>query len=158
VDALRKGELVLFGKYSIEAFESEEKAKVATAEGEEERRKAEREAAVKSFGTRDATITSAIYLQSPAPTVCLIASNDPEGLRYLLQRSDSPFADLAGHSAFREYPSADAVFIALKKHECVAAIAPAGDLNGPRATSAGCPRSTQIPTRGEASARSPKCR
>jgi hypothetical protein len=128
VDALRKGQLVLFGKYNIEAFESGEKAKVAAAQGEEDRRTAAREEAVKSFGTRNATITSAIYLQSPAPTVCLIASNDPEGLHYLLLRPDSPFADLAGQSAFREYPSADAVFIALKKHECVAAIAPAGDL------------------------------
>jgi hypothetical protein len=56
-------------------------------------------------------------------------TSDPEGVRYMLKRSDSPFASLVNATgAILVVPTPDAIFIALKKHSCVAAIAPAGAL------------------------------
>ena len=56
-------------------------------------------------------------------------ASDPDGVRYMLKRSDSPFAGLVnGNSAILMAPTADAIFIDLKRHDCVAAIAPAGAL------------------------------
>lgn len=57
-----------------------------------------------------------------------MASN-AEGVRYMLSRSDSPFASLINaNSVIREVPTADAIFIDLKKHDCDAAMAPADAL------------------------------
>ncbi len=54
---------------------------------------------------------------------------DVEGVTYMLKRSDSPFGSLVnGSSTFLVTASANAIFLNLKKHDCFAAIAPAGEL------------------------------
>jgi hypothetical protein len=128
VNALGSQGLVSFGTFTVADFNARENAKVAAAQAEEARKAAQRQAAIDSFRTRDPAVISAIHLQSPATVVCLMAA-DAEGVRYLLKRSDSPFAGLVnGDSAILPVPSADAMFISLKKRDCVAAIGPAGAL------------------------------
>lgn len=128
VNALGSRQLVAFGTFTVAGFDASEKAKLAAAQAEAARKEAERQAARDSFQSRDPAVVSAIHLQSPATVVCLMTS-DTDGVRYLLKRSDSPFAGLVNrNSAILEVPTADAVFIALKKHDCAAAIGPAGAL------------------------------
>lgn len=128
VNALGSQRLVGFNTFTVADFDARESAKVAAAQAEAARKAAERQADIDSFRTRDPAVISAIHLQSPATVVCLMAA-DAEGVRYLLKRSDSPFAGLVnGNSAVLAVPTDDAIFIALKKHDCVAAIGPAGAL------------------------------
>jgi hypothetical protein len=127
IDALRTRRFVSYATFTMANFEAEERAKVAAAQAEQARQAAARDAARAGFQARDPSMISAIYGSAPAPVACLIATNDVNGLRYLLKRKDSPFADVVtAGSVIRELASADAVFIAFKKHECTAAIAPAG--------------------------------
>ena len=128
VNALGSQRLVGFGTFAVADFDARQNARVAAAQAEAARKAAERQAAIDSFRTRDPAVVSAIYLQSRATVVCLMAT-DAEGVRYVLKRSDSPFAGLVNaNSAIRAVPTADAMFIALKKHDCAAAIGPAGAL------------------------------
>lgn len=128
VGALGSRQLVAFGTFTVANFDASEKAKAEAAHAEEARKAAERQAARYNFQSRDPAVISAIHLESPATVVCLMTS-DNEGLRYMLKRNDSPFSNLVnGNSAIRDVPTADAIFIALKKRDCVAAIAPAGAL------------------------------
>lgn len=128
VGALGSRQLVAFGTFTVADFDAAEKAKTEATQAEQARKEAERKAARDSFQSRDPTVISAIHLESPATVVCLMAS-DPDGVRYMLKRSDSPFAGLVNaNSALLPAPTADAIFIDLKKHDCVAAIAPAGAL------------------------------
>jgi hypothetical protein len=129
VDALRTRQFVTYSMFTVADFEVDERAKIAAAQAEQARQTAAREAARADFQARDPSVVSAIYDALPAPVVCLIATTDVDGLRYLLKRQDSPFADLVtAASTIRELASTDAVFIAFKEHECAAAIAPAGML------------------------------
>ena len=129
VAALGSRQLVAFGTFPVANFDAGENAKVAAAHAEEARKAAQRQTARSSFQARDPAVISAIHLDSPATVVCLMTSPDAKGVRYLLKRSNSPFAGLVnGNSAILEVPTADAVFIALKKRDCVAAVAPAGAL------------------------------
>ena len=129
IHALKTRQFVSYTTFTTAAFDAEEQARNAAAQAEEARKAAAREAAEADFQARDASAVSAIYATSPAPVVCLIATTDVDGLRYLLKRPDSPFADVvAASSAIRELASADAIFIAFKTHGCAAAVAPAGVL------------------------------
>jgi DNA mismatch repair ATPase MutL len=129
VDLIRKREFVLFATYTIAGFQAEEAAKQKAERAKVARQAAERQAAITSFQTRDPGIISGIHIVSPAPVACILSSPDADGLRYLLKRADSPFARVVTPSTvIRDFPSADAIFIALKRQDCVAAIAPAGAL------------------------------
>jgi len=129
IDALRTRQFVTYATFTMANFEAEERAKVAAAQAEQARQAAARDGARSGFQERDPSVVSAIYDVSPAPVVCLIATTDVDGLRYLLKRQDSPFTGMVtADSAIRELASADAIFIAFKRHECDAAIAPAGML------------------------------
>jgi hypothetical protein len=129
VNALGSRQLVTFGTFTVANFDAGEKAKVAAAQAEKAKNEAERQAARESFQSRDPTVISGISLESPATVVCLMTSPDTEGVRYMLKRNDSPFVGLVNaNSAILEKSSADAIFLALKKHDCLAAIAPAGAL------------------------------
>jgi hypothetical protein len=128
VDALRNRQFVSFGTFTVAEFDAREHAKIATTQAEEARKAAAREVVRSAFQSRDPATISAIYTESPAAVVCLAAS-EAEGVRYLLKRNGSPLAGLVTEtSVLREVPSADAIFIAMKKHDCGAAIAPAGML------------------------------
>jgi hypothetical protein len=129
LDLIRKRQFVPFATYTIADYQDEEAAQLAAAQAEAARRAAEKQAALASFQTRDDNIMSAMHITAPAPVVCVMRSPDAEGLRYLLKRTDSPFAAaITPTSAVREVPSADAMFIALKRQDCLAAVAPAGVL------------------------------
>jgi hypothetical protein len=129
VEILRSRQFVPLSTYTIAAFAAEEKARFAAQEAEEARKRLAREAARQSLVTRDPELISALYIAAPAPIVCSIATIDTEGLQYFLKKPDSVFADFVDrNSKFRTLPSIDAIFIALKKHECAAAVAPAGQL------------------------------
>lgn len=129
VEMIRKRRWVPFATYTVAEFRAEEAAKRAAAHLEEARKAAERQAALTSFEARDASIISAIHVVSPAPVACLLSSPDVEGLHYLLKRKDSPFATvITSDSVIRDLPSADALFIGLKRQDCAAAVAPAGAL------------------------------
>ncbi len=128
VGALGSRQLVGFGTFTVANFDAAEKAKADAAQAEQARKEAERHAAIDRFQSRDPAVISAIHLESPATVVCLMAS-DPDGVRYMLKRSDSPFSNLVSrNSAILVVPTADAMFIDMKKHDCVAAIAPSGAL------------------------------
>jgi hypothetical protein len=128
VDALRQRQFVSFGKFTVADFAAQESVRLATANAEAARLAAERAESQVGFQTRDAAAISAIHLESPATVVCLMAP-DADGVRYMLKRSDSPFGRLVtASSVIRAAASADAIFIALKKRDCVAAVAPAGAL------------------------------
>jgi len=128
VDTLRQRQFVSLGTFTVADFLAGEAAKAAAAKAEAAKQAAERDEARAGFQTRDATTISGIHLESPAAVVCLMAS-DADGVRYILKRSDSPFANLVtATSVIRAASSADAIFIALKKRDCVAAIGPAGAL------------------------------
>jgi hypothetical protein len=125
VDALRSRQFTGYVTFTMEGFDADERAKVVAAQAEQAREVAAREAARALFQVRDPNVVSAIYDLAPAPVVCLIATTETQGLRYLLKRSDSPFGDVVtAGSAIRELASADAIFIAFKRHECDAAVAP----------------------------------
>jgi hypothetical protein len=129
VDLIRKRQTVLFATYTFAEFQSEAAAKLAAARAEEARKSAARQALLASFQTRDPSIISAFHIASPAPVVCILSSPDADGLRYLLKRRASPFAAvITPTSVVRDFPTADAIFIALKRRDCVAAVAPAGTL------------------------------
>jgi len=128
VNAIGSRHFVVFGTFTVTDFEAAEQAKAGAAQAVLAKESADRQSAIDSFQTRDATVISAIYLASPASVVCLMGSNI-EGVKYLLGRSDSPFAALAdGNSTILPTASANAIFLNLKKHDCFAAIAPAGAL------------------------------
>jgi multidrug efflux pump subunit AcrA (membrane-fusion protein) len=128
VNALEGKRFVAFGTFTVSSFDANEKAKIDEAHAEESRKAAERKAAIDSFQLRDPAVISAIYLNSPASVVCLMAP-DVEGVTYMAKRGDSPFASLVdGGSTFLVVASANAIFLDLKKHDCFAAIAPAGAL------------------------------
>jgi hypothetical protein len=128
VDALGSRRLVAFGTFTADNFNANEKAKTEAAHAEEARKAAERQAAIDSFQLRDPAVVSAIHLNSPASVVCLMVP-DIEGVTYMLKRSDSPFGSLVnGSTRILVATSANAIFLDLKKHDCFAAIAPAGAL------------------------------
>jgi hypothetical protein len=128
VDALGSRHLVAFGTFTVASFDASEKAKADAAHAEVARKAAERQAAIESFQLRDPTVISAIHLDSPASVACLMVP-DVEGVTYMLKRSDSPFAALVNGSAkILVAGSPNAIFLDLKKHDCFAAIGPAGAL------------------------------
>jgi hypothetical protein len=129
VDALRRRIFVPLATYGISDFVAAETAKAEAAHAETTRIEAERMDALRSFQTRDASVVSVIHVTAPAAVVCIASNPDPDGVRYLLKRPDSPFGKtVTPDSVIREFPSSDAIFIALKRGECTAAAAPAGML------------------------------
>ncbi len=128
VDVLRTRQFVRFGTFTAADFAAGERAKIETGRAEEARKQAERAADRAGLQSRDPATISAIYTDVPAAVVCL-ATADAAGVRDLLKRGTSPLAGLVTEvSVIREVPSADAIFIAMKRHDCAAAIAPAGML------------------------------
>jgi hypothetical protein len=129
VEAIRSRQFVAFGSFTYAGFENAETAKITEARAVESRHAAERQEARANFQSRDPAIFSAIHFDYPAPVVCLLVSPDVDGLRYLIKRNDSPFGGLLNKaSVVREVATPDALFISMKKHDCLAAIAPAGVL------------------------------
>jgi multidrug efflux pump subunit AcrA (membrane-fusion protein) len=126
VEAIRQREFVSFGKYASTDFVAAEEVKVAAIRAEEARQVALRQEARASFQSRDPVVISAITLLGSSTIVACLMADDLDGVRYLIKRDGSVFADLA--NAMRPVQSADAIFIALKKRDCTAAIAPAGVL------------------------------
>jgi hypothetical protein len=128
VDALRQRQFVAFGTFTVAKFLAEEENRAAAGKAALARQQAEREQAIANFQTRDSAVISAIRLEAPATVVCLVVA-DPEGTRYLLGRADQPFDGLIGPgTAFRNLRSVNDLFIALKKRDCTAAVAAAGQL------------------------------
>jgi outer membrane biosynthesis protein TonB len=128
VNALVSGRFVTFGTFTVADFDAKEDARIAAAQATQAKKEAERQEAIENFEARDPALISAIYFQSPATVVCLMAP-DAEGVRYLFTRGDSPFAGLVDKStAVIGADSANGIFIAMKKHVCFAAVAPAGAL------------------------------
>jgi hypothetical protein len=128
-DSLRRRQFVLLHTYAIADFVAAEAARAEAAQAKAMREEAERNAALASFAERDASVVSLIHVEAPASVVCVASSPDPDGVRYLLKRAGSPFAGtVTPASVTREYPSSDAIFIAIKRKECTAAAAPAGML------------------------------
>jgi flagellar biosynthesis GTPase FlhF len=128
LDLIRRRQFVHFATFTIADFAAQETAKLAAIRAQEARALAERDAAAASFRTRDPDVISSIHTAAPARSVCLISA-DPEGLRYLLKRPDSPFAaTIPADAGFRDVASGNALFIALKRQDCFAAVGPAGVL------------------------------
>ena len=129
LDLLRSHRYVVFNTYTIASFQAAEDAKAAAERGEQAREQATREAALTSFQTRDPSVVSAIHLDKPAPIVCILSSGDTDGLSYLIKRAKSPFAGLVARaSVIRQFSSPNDIFIAMKRRDCLAAVAPAGVL------------------------------
>ena len=129
LDLLRSRQYVLFATYTIAGFQAAEEAKAVAERDEQARQKATREAALTSFQTRDASVVSAIHLDKPAPIVCILSSGDTDGLSYLIKRAKSPFAGLVTQaSVIRQFSSPNDIFIAMKRRDCLAAVAPASVL------------------------------
>ena len=129
LDLLRSHQYVVFNTYTIASFQAAEDAKAAAERGEQAREQATREAALTSFQTRDPSVVSAIHLDKPAPIVCILSSGDTDGLSYLIKRAKSPFAGLVTQaSVIRQFSSPNDIFIAMKRRDCLAAVAPAGVL------------------------------
>jgi hypothetical protein len=129
-NALRSRQFVTLGTYAIADSHT---AEIAKAEAERQAKiqdEAAREDALKSFNARDASVVSVIHTEAPASLVCLAASPDPEGVRYILKRTGSPFArTITANSVIRDpVAGGDAIFLAFKRHECTAAVGPAGIL------------------------------
>jgi hypothetical protein len=129
-DALRSRQFVTLSTYAIADSRT---AEITKAEAERQAKiqdDAARLDALKSFQARDPSVVSVIHTEAPAGLVCLAASPDPEGVRYMLKRTDSPFAHtITANSVIRApVADADAVFLAFKRHDCTAAAAPAGIL------------------------------
>ena len=128
VNGLVSARFTALGTFTVAAFDAKENAAIADAQAKAAEQAAEREAGRQSFAIRNAAVISAIYLRSPAPVVCLMAP-DPDGVRYLLSRSDSPFSRfITPDTTIVGAGSANDIFIAMKSHSCSAAIAPAGAL------------------------------
>jgi hypothetical protein len=130
VTALRNRQFVALATYAIADFKAAEIAKTETVRREQRRQEAERLDALKSFQERDPTVISAIHTESPAALVCIASNPDPEGVRYMLRRTGSPFAGTITPTSVLRDPLADAdtIFVAFKRKECTAAVAPAGIL------------------------------
>lgn len=128
VAVLSSRQFVHFGTFTATDFAASEQARLTANRAEEARKHAEREADRVSFKLRDPATIAAIYTDVPATVVCVMTA-DVAGVRDLLKRGDSPLAGLVTEaSVIREVPSADAIFIAMKRHDCAAAIASAGML------------------------------
>ncbi len=126
LDALRKRQFVLLQTYSVTGFLAAEDAKEAAKHTEELHQKAESKAALNDFTTRNASVVSAIHLNAPTNVVCIAKSPNPDGVRYFLRRTNLPFGEIVtANSITRDYASADEIFVALKRKQCTAAIAPA---------------------------------
>ena len=91
-NALRSRQFVTLGTYAIADFRAAEIAKADAERQAKMQEEAARLDALKSFQTRDPSVVSVIHTEAPAGLVCIAASPDPEGVRYLLKRTDSPFA------------------------------------------------------------------
>jgi hypothetical protein len=129
-NALRSRQFVTLRTYAFADFKAAEVAKADAKRQTKMQEEAARLDALKSFQIRDPSVVSVIHTEAPAGLVCIAASPDPEGERYLLKRSDSPFAHTITASSVIRDPvaDADAIFLAFKRHECTAAVAPAGIL------------------------------
>lgn len=129
-NALHSRQFVSLGTYAIADFKAAEIAKADAERQTKMREEATRLDALNSFQTRDPSVVSVIHTEAPAGLVCIAASPDPEGVRYMLKRADSPFAHTVTASSVIRDPvaDADAIFLAFKRHECTAAVAPAGIL------------------------------
>jgi hypothetical protein len=126
--ALRSRQFVTLGTYAVADFKAAEIAKGDAERQAKMHEEAARLDALKSFQSRDPSVVSVIHTEAPAGLVCITASPDPEGVRYMLKRTDSPFAHtITANSLIRDpVADADAIFLAFKRHECSAAVAPAG--------------------------------
>jgi flagellar biosynthesis GTPase FlhF len=129
LDLIRSHNFVVFGTYTIAGFQAAEDAKASAERDEQVHQKAVREAALTSFQTRDPAVVSAIHLDKPSAIVCVLSSGDPDGLSYLIKRPKSPFAGLVTPATvIRQFSSPNDIFIAMKRRDCLAAVAPAGVL------------------------------
>ena len=129
-NALRSRQFVTLGTYAIADSRTGEIAKAEAERQAKMQEEAARLDALKSFQARDPSVLSVIHTEAPASLVCLAASPDPEGVRYMLKRINSPLAHTITANSVIRAPvvDADAIFLAFKRHECTAAVAPAGIL------------------------------
>lgn len=114
--------------YRRSDFEAENQKRLDAIAADEQRRLQEKQKAENDFKARDSGAISAIYLKTSGGKACIGGATDSH-LSALVQRSDSPFADLIAKAAgTQQISDANQLFIALKKHDCFAAIGPTGDL------------------------------
>jgi cell shape-determining protein MreC len=118
-DAFVKFDIYLHSEYLAEAETRREKI-----DDDERLRARERTLAKENFRSREDQDVSAIYTKSPAPTVCLVGATDT-GLTTLLTSEDSPYLDVVPKaSTIQDTSAASAIFLALKTHDCLAAVGP----------------------------------
>jgi hypothetical protein len=124
VSAIKEGFFIKFAFYSRDTFEAEVQARKDAITADEQRRTAEKAAARVDFDNRDDGVVSALYMKLPPGVTCVSVS--AEGADALL-RPDSPFTELGTRAnQFRAMNDLNTIFLAIKKHECFAVIAPTG--------------------------------
>jgi hypothetical protein len=114
--------------YRRSDFEAENQKRLDAIAADEQRRAQEKQKAEDDFKARDGDAISAIFLKTSGGAACIGGGSDSH-MPDLVKRSDSPFVDLIAKAAgTHQISDANALFIALKKHDCFAAIGPTKDL------------------------------
>ena len=123
VEAVNEGHFKTYKVFYKSDYETETQRRNDAIAADEESRNQEKKKIEAEFDSRKLTEISAIYLKSPASGVCLGGASNP-GLRDMLGKSDSPFADLVTNTTkVHEMTDANLIFLAIKKRECVAVVA-----------------------------------
>jgi len=120
IQAIKDGTYLKFAEpYSRATYEAEVQVRKDAIVEDEVKRKADKAAAQNDFDKRDGADLSALYMKLPPGTTCLVADAPTEQL----YQPDSKFAELGTRqNQFRILGDANAIFLALKRHECSAVI------------------------------------
>jgi hypothetical protein len=121
IQAIKDGTYLKFidPPYSRATYEAEVQTRKDAIVQDEVKRAADKEAAQNAFDNRVGADLSALYMKLPPGTTCVAADVQPEQL----YQPDSPFAELGTRpNHFRILGDANAIFLALKRHECSAVI------------------------------------
>jgi chemotaxis protein histidine kinase CheA len=126
VDAIAQGAFIKFGIYAHATYIDEVEKRRQELEDQDQKRVAERKQFKEELMKRDENDISAIYVKVPALSICVNDASNGR-LAQLLKGAKSPFSDLiageTGQEQWRYTAGPDAIFLALKAHDCLAAIA-----------------------------------
>jgi len=121
IQAIKDGTYLKFSDhpYSRATYEAEVQTRKDAIVQDQVKRNADRAEAQNDFDKRDGDDRSALYMKLPPGTTCVLADAPTEQL----YQPDSPFAELGTkQSQFHILGDANAIFLALKRHDCSAVI------------------------------------